>query len=96
MPRYIDADKLHLEAIPMDMGGLVFIEDVLERIYDMPTVDAEPVRHGRWVKHVMDIPEHPSRCSKCGWGDHHIRRQTVQEFRFCPNCGAKMDEEVTK
>lgn len=90
--RLVDADKLHLEAIPMDMGGLVYIEDVLERIYDMPTVEAEPVRHGHWTKYEVDISEHPWHCSRCGFSDHHIDQRIVRKFKRCPVCGAKMDE----
>jgi len=55
---------------------------------DFPTIDAKPVRHGKW-KHV---PGMNSKCSECG------RYFPVKEFEsrpfdinYCPNCGAKMD-----
>lgn len=50
----------------------------------MPTVDAEPVRHGRWE--VVDGAE-PRRygCSVC-------KKLSWTEDNYCPNCGAKMDE----
>lgn len=61
---------------------------------DAPTVDAEPVRHGKWIK--SDYPQHDDdslyvyynyHCSKCeGMADD--RRWLP---RYCPNCGAKMD-----
>ena len=41
--RLIDADSISLKDIPMDMGGLVYIEDVLLKIEELPTVDAVPV-----------------------------------------------------
>lgn len=49
-----------------------------------PTVDAEPVRHGRWIKY-----EHGSGiyCSEC----RHKRRYRDMNDNYCPNCGAKMD-----
>lgn len=48
-------------------------------------VDAEPVKHGRWVD---------GKCSRCG---HHApfweMASTYYRSRYCPNCGAKMDEQ---
>lgn len=41
-----------------------------------PTVDAEPVRHGRWVEGIA--------CSEC-------RQVDLSKPNYCPNCGAKMD-----
>lgn len=63
-----------------------------------PTVDAEPVRHGHWMHgdevvklDVFDAPEMSCWCSECGdWltgSDEYPVRG-----KFCPNCGAKMDE----
>lgn len=53
------------------------------------TVEAEPVRHGHWKRYDMDIAEHPHHCSCCGWSNYRIDRY-VEEFKICPNCGAKM------
>lgn len=47
-----------------------------------PTVDAEPVRHGRWINDT-------DTCSECGQYVYH-----GDSRNYCPNCGAKMDEEV--
>ena len=49
-----------------------------EAIDYAPSIDAEPVRHGRW--------EHGMRCSGCGQVD-------TTKPNYCPNCGAKMDAE---
>jgi hypothetical protein len=55
-------------------------------IDDAPTIEAEPVRHGRWEKADNLKPK----CSVCGefhlysWPDH-------KKCNYCPNCGAKMD-----
>ena len=57
--------------------------DAVEAVKNIPTVDAAPVVHGRWMpcgfgREIM--------CSVCrcelndGW-----------EYRYCPDCGAKMD-----
>lgn len=59
-----------------------------DAIKDAPAVDAEPVRHSKWV-------EDPDRrnhwhCRECGLtvGRFH------STYGYCYNCGAKMDEEV--
>lgn len=55
-----------------------------------PTIDAEPVRHGRWVKKGQSFlfPERFMNysCSLCGYDIDKTKH------RYCPNCGAKMDE----
>ena len=58
-----------------------------------PAADVAPVRHGRWVvgKDHGDFGE--AKCTACGgillvkWSDR------LSEYRYCPNCGAKMDLE---
>lgn len=60
--------------------------DVIE---SAPAVDAVVVRHGRWIYHAETIHtlEH-TRCSVCS----SIRYEHyVNDFRFCPSCGARMD-----
>ena len=69
------------------------VEDMIE---NAPTVDAAPVKHGRWMKMTgMMPPEYVGHyeCSVCQWhGSHH--NATEREYRFCPRCGAKMDAEA--
>lgn len=56
----------------------------------MPTVDAEPVKHGHWINHFDDLfPEESTQeCSVC----HAEQMGTMLNDNYCPNCGAKMDE----
>lgn len=61
-----------------------------------PTVDAEPVRHGKWIEwNGMDIPENHGRhkCSICG--EFAIKPKYGEEIltKRCNNCDAKMDGE---
>lgn len=51
-------------------------------VCDAPTVDAVEVVHGRWIEY--QIP-HIMCCSECDWGTG-----VQSDFRYCPNCGAKM------
>lgn len=50
-----------------------------------PAVDAEPVRHGRWVR--QDETFTRFMCSAC-----KARNYEGYE-KYCPDCGAKMDGE---
>ena len=64
-----------------------------EALGRVESVDAVPVRHGRWqwISSTYDrIPcEKRYWCSKC----HHetITHDSEPWERFCPNCGARMD-----
>lgn len=48
-------------------------------IEDAPSIDAVPVRHGRWT-----FPWTSPECSVC-------RKTQKWTSKYCPNCGAKMD-----
>lgn len=72
---------------------------VVDAIEKMPTIEAEPVRHGHWnawtathwTKKYDDngdpiYKEHTYyQCSEC-------RRRTVIKSAYCPACGCRMDE----
>lgn len=58
-----------------------------------PTIEAEPVKYGRWV-HDEDYEEWAERyvCSVCNRNaltDGDYRHELSP---YCPNCGAKMEE----
>ena len=56
-----------------------------------PTVEAEPVRHGRWIFIRMDDNENGLyECSECHRGETHCPHV---EVKYCWNCGARMDGE---
>lgn len=56
---------------------------------EIPAEDVSPVRHGRWIYHAETIHTLAhTRCSVCS----SIRYEHyVNDFRFCPSCGARMD-----
>lgn len=74
--RMIDADSLK--------NILPTFANVID---EQPTIDAEPVRHGRWIMLEPYGTHHTHRrkCSVCG----EIKSKELTNF--CPNCGAKMD-----
>ena len=58
-----------------------------------PTVDAVEVVHGRWLgwgKSGTPTYENYGTCSVCG-EDAEIY---TEHRNYCPNCGAKMDEDI--
>lgn len=67
---------------------------------ETPTVDAVPVRHGKWI--IRDNPRtewYRITCSECG-EDVTSTAPCIGFFPnasvtwdYCPNCGAKMDAE---
>lgn len=67
-----------------------------EALNKVPTVDAEPVRHGKWVPKYIRICGQDwvsgMKCSECG---EDALNAEGDEFLtdYCPNCGARMDED---
>lgn len=61
---------------------------ILTAIGYAPSADAEPVVHGRWITHYRSgTPVAEGYVSTCCdmWNN--------RKSDYCPNCGAKMDEE---
>ena len=60
------------------------LKEAIERI---PTVEAKPIRHGRW-KGKPIAGYSTVKCSECGY----VFMENSGKWNYCPNCGAKMDE----
>ena len=61
-----------------------------KHLYEVPTIDAVPVVHGRWKKY----PDcGVTVCSACGWSieECFYDPTTLKPYPYCPNCGAKME-----
>ena len=59
-----------------------------------PTVDAEPVRHGKWKQWDSYGFEDTYKCTACGESFVLIEGTPITNgYKYCPNCGAKMDVE---
>ena len=83
--RLIDADAL----IPK---GTKVTDDVIavhNAIKNAPTIEAEPVRHGYWENANGRPKTYIRKCSVCGKEAYFCGRGC--SYKFCPNCGAKMD-----
>lgn len=111
--RLIDGDKLlkQFEKVgECDECGYICEQDgnycdymkMRNLIKDAPTIEAEPVKHGHWVKldtvETFDIAgvktwALKAMCSECGFAHRFIEAHMV--YDYCPNCGADMMDEVT-
>ena len=94
--RLIDADAFSAQFDGYGWGEECDGLKVLAMLDEAPTIDAEPVRHGRWISekcnHKPCRIKNPEKwvtykCSVCGYSNG--RKQS----NYCPNCGAKMDKE---
>ena len=65
---------------PSDCDWMAFIDKE-------PAADVVPVVHGEWIERAL----RPT-CSLCGFGGSLID-VPISPFKYCPNCGAKMDKE---
>jgi len=92
--RQIDADELKESFIQVleniksnprmtgqEMHIITAIHTVGQMIDNAPTIEAEPVRHGKWIEYPT--ADGMNQCSNCG-----VLR--FGESNYCPNCGAKM------
>lgn len=52
--------------------------------------DFAEVVHGRWIPTLYPFMAECEDCSNCGY-----RTVYGNDYPYCPNCGAKMDEEET-
>lgn len=72
-----------------------YFANAAKMIEILPAADVAPVVHGRWVEWyppknmILTGEEMLYRCSSCD-----AKYSDVEGFRFCPNCGARMDLEV--
>ncbi len=88
--RVINADAIEYFALD-DVYNIDVMVAYKDRIDNMPTVDAEPVRHGKWIIGHKFSECYNVQCNQC---------KTIQVLyygkkvtRYCPECGAKMDGE---
>ena len=62
-------------------------ERAKEALEQLPSAQPER-KKGKWIEEIGMLM-----CSECGdaWGTEQF--DEVMSFNFCPNCGAKMEEE---
>lgn len=96
--RLIDADALKFDIMCVYGSNPQYIR----WLNHAPTVDAVPVRHGKWIKgsETKRIKENrygvlfdAYYCSACESEAYWDSDYGQILFHYCPNCGARMDEE---
>lgn len=104
MQRLIDADAFKKENERLLHCDFPYLsETTLEELIDeAPTIDAEPVKHGKWkqneiVQECFDIDGNKTwgikyMCESCGFKTIAIEGHFAQ-YKYCPPCGARMDKE---
>ena len=89
--RLIDADALKA-IMPTIEDEYKYAHKLID---DAPTVDAMPVKHGRWIGAESQCG---IGCPFCGTPVDDFCNSIdyiylIYEPNYCPNCGAKMDAE---
>ena len=89
--RLIDADNLYDDVLHDGDYENDTINHFLDMVSAQPDVDAEPVRHGKWVEaeYYDDIVYKCSACKE----EFALIDGTPKDnlYNYCPHCGAKMD-----
>ena len=105
MAEYIKKEDIE-HKIQDGLNNLVLGHDAIEvlgMIYEMPSADVAPVRHGRWI-FGKDLPyswgqipknKYHLYCSECSEQAFNRSEDNAPDFDVdtscCPNCGCRMD-----
>lgn len=91
-----------IQSMQVSLGGREIFhpeakKSVLNLLDELPTVDAEPVRHGAWTPKKVDAITTEFECSECGrtvtlTNDYFGKAPDYASsyYPYC-HCGAKMD-----
>ena len=69
-------------------------QHIKDALLAIKAIDVQPVVHGEWVDGGVDgvgacgIEYRYNKCSVCGY-----EYSFPMKYKFCPNCGARMDGE---
>lgn len=76
-------------------GGECVLNFYMPKIIDdAPTIDAQPVRHGKWIYTALcDCNLSTVKCSRCDYECTTTADIAVEisDFNYCPSYGARMD-----
>lgn len=100
--RLIDANALLKKCIEGDgdneftEGYNFAVQEISAYIELAPTIEAEPVRHGRWIEVTKHRDENGAilndyECSECFAMLKDSDSEQIKDERFCYNCGVRMD-----
>ena len=86
-----DKNELHntllfMESMENLSYGKKIYGKVIQQVVNMPTIEAEPVKHGHWIWRGGNLYE----CSECG---QNVMTNDIECYKYCHGCGARMGEE---
>ena len=67
-------------------------EETKERLTNWTAADVQPVKRGKWIPCGRLEGKIVEKCSICEQG---ITSKFAPLYHYCPNCGAKMDDDKT-
>ena len=84
---------------PVDVFDIEMMKKMVEKL---PAADVAPVVHGKWLNFYNDFS--CAECDRCGTtfevtdneSDEFLWNEFKLSYNYCPNCGAKMDEEMKR
>ena len=92
MTEYIDREALsawlhETMSVQTTTVGMAYVRDFWNKVLSVPAADVVEAKHGRWVmKETMIRSPYAKNayCSEC-------LEETARAYKYCPNCGAKME-----
>ena len=89
MSKYVDIDEMK-KRIHCDNPEMHDYKILMKFIDHLPEADVKPVVHAKWK--VCGTFDDFLKCSECEW-DAPMSTVYDLKINYCPNCGAKIDEE---
>ena len=83
------AEYIEREALLRKIRWADTAEDCVISVNRMPLADVAPAVHGKWLDNERNGYGWAFLCSNCGWVDGFPFND---RYKYCPHCGAKMDE----
>lgn len=86
---YHEAFETDTDMQKWDSGCWIRYKMFENALENAPTIDAEPVKHGKWI-----WEECVYKCSECSHKAYgNILECMDGTYKYCPNCGARLEIE---
>lgn len=96
MAEYMDRDAalIEIERREALMVGdkRVSVDEMKSFIKNRPAADVAPVVHGRWIYEAETLFTLSGYCCSVCRRPRWLSPDVPEAFKYCPNCGAKMQE----